>query len=72
MAEMEGDEDVPKIKLGDASCAAPFSSKLSHVAAGKYGDYCSATNIISPQSHTLSDKAVVHLSPQYKCTKFSL
>ncbi|KAF9524952.1 endoplasmic reticulum Ca-transporting P-type ATPase [Crepidotus variabilis] len=33
LADMEGDEDVPKIKLGDASCAAPFTSKLGHVAA---------------------------------------
>jgi hypothetical protein len=35
MAEMEGDDDVPKIKLGDASCAAPFTSKLGHVSASK-------------------------------------
>lgn len=35
MAELE-DDDVPKIKLGDASCAAPFTSKLANVSASQY------------------------------------
>ena len=35
LANKEEDGDVPKIKLGDASCAAPFTSKLSNAESSK-------------------------------------
>lgn len=36
MAELEEGDEPPQIKLGDASCAAPFTSKLSNVSASMH------------------------------------
>ena len=80
LAEVDDGMEPPKIKLGDASCAAPFTSKLSNVSASKFCDLVSLGRSSFPaeadcslffvrQLPTSSDKVDALSSPPSRCTR---
>jgi manganese-transporting P-type ATPase len=61
MSQLDDDNEPPKIKLGDASCAAPFTSKLSNVSASR--------DIILPTgTWILMSFVVTNIIRQGRCT----
>lgn len=73
LADMEGEDEVPKIKLGDAACAAPFTSKLSNVSASA----CRTPTLVSEfcadvpaQLRTSSGRVAARSWQRSRCTRF--